>query len=446
VRETVEAPATAARAAPSNSLLAALMNEEVYQPGPPLTLADAGLSESLVDSLVGKYLLVKGRASGRTIANHLCLPFCILEPRLQALRTRTLVTHAAAAALNDYVYVLTDKGAQQAQNWMEACAYVGAAPVPLLDYVTSVEAQSIRAESPQREQLERSFAGISVDPRIFDKLGPAVNSGAGLFLYGEPGNGKTTLAERIALCFGQAIWLPYALIVDGQIIKLFDPACHRPIEHSENSVLNGNDFDRRWARIRRPTVIAGGELTMELLELRHQAAKNFSEAPLQLKSNCGVFLIDDFGRQRIDPTELLNRWIVPLEKGYDFLTLPTGQTIQVPFDQMIIFSTNLNPKDLVDEAFLRRLAYKIHVKDPDPSEFRHLCKISAQTMEIDYDEAAIDYLIQKHYVEAKRGFRRCHPRDLLRHLRSYCAYFGLTIEIRPEYLDIVVDTYFTQVD
>jgi hypothetical protein len=446
MRENVEAMATAAPAAPSHRLLAALMNQEVYQPGPPLTLADAGLSESLVDTLVCKYLLVKGRGSGRTIANHLCLPFCILEPRLQALRTRTLLTHSSSAALNDFVYVLTDKGDQQAQNWMDACAYVGAAPVPLLDYVMSVEAQSIRAESPQREQLERSFAGISVNPRIFDKLGPAVNSGGGLFLYGEPGNGKTTLAERIALCFGQAIWLPYALIVDGQIIKLFDPACHRPIDHNDNSVLKGNDFDRRWVRIRRPTVIAGGELTMELLEIRYQAAKNFSEAPLQLKSNCGVFLIDDFGRQRINPTELLNRWIVPLEKGYDFLTLPTGQTIQVPFDQMIIFSTNLNPKDLVDEAFLRRIAYKIHVKDPDQSEFRQLCKTAAQSMEIDYDESAIDHLIQKHYLEAKRRFSRCHPRDLLRHLRSYCSYFRLAIEMRTEYLDIVVDTYFTQVE
>jgi hypothetical protein len=224
----------------SNSLLAALMNEEVYQPSPPLGLIDAGLSESLVDSLICKVLSVSGRATGRALAGSLCLPFGILEPRLQALRSRTLVTHACAAALNDYTYVLTDKGNQHAQNCMESCAYVGPAPVPLAEYVTSVEAQSVRAESPQREQLERSFAGISVDPRIFDKLGPAVNSGAGLFLYGEPGNGKTTLAERIAQCFGQVIWLPYALIVDGQIIKLFDPACHRVIDQNESSVLQGN--------------------------------------------------------------------------------------------------------------------------------------------------------------------------------------------------------------
>ena len=221
--------------APSNRLLAALMSEEFYHPEVPATLADAGLSESLVDSLVFKFLMVKGTSSGRSIANYLCLPFGIVEPRMQVLRTRSLVAHASAASLNDYVYVLTEKGNEQAQHWMTACAYVGPAPVPLEQYIPSVEAQSIRAESPQRDQLERSFAGISVPSAVFDKLGPAVNSGAGLFLYGEPGNGKTTLAERIALCFGQSIWLPYSLIADGQIIKLFDPACHRPIDHNENS-------------------------------------------------------------------------------------------------------------------------------------------------------------------------------------------------------------------
>jgi hypothetical protein len=445
VREDYGAMATA-ESVPSNNLLAALMNEETFQPLPPPSLVDAGLDELLVDALIAKILLAKGRATGRSLADHLCLPFGLIEPRLQALRSRTFLGHASATAIGDYVYVLSDKGMQYAQSCADCCAYIGPAPVPLAEYLTSVEAQSVRAESPQREQLERSLAGLSVDARMFDKLGPAVNSGAGLFLYGEPGNGKTTLAERIALCFGQAIWLPYALLVDGQIIKLFDPACHRPINHHEARVLSGNDFDRRWARIHRPTVVAGGELTMELLELRHHPTKNFSEAPLQLKSNCGVFLIDDFGRQRMNPTELLNRWIVPLEKGYDFLTLASGQTIQVPFNQMIIFSTNLNPRDLVDEAFLRRLAYKIHVKDPDLDEFRSLFKICVRSMELDYDESVVDYLISKHYVTAGRGFRRCHPRDLLRHLKSYCTYFGLRIELRPEYLDIVVDTYFTEVD
>jgi hypothetical protein len=446
--EDVEATSrmAATGTAPLNSLLTSILNDEVYQPAPPLSLEDAGLSAALVDSLIGKYLLARGRATGRSIAQFLCLPFCLLEPRLQALRTRTFVAHAASAPLNDYDYTLTDKGTQQAESWQSACAYLGPAPVPLSEYVTSVEAQSIRAEAPQLKQLERSFAGISVDRRIFDKLGPAVNSGAGLFLYGEPGNGKTTLAERIALCFGQAIWIPYTLIVDGQLIKLFDPACHRLIDHKESSVLMESDFDRRWAKIRRPTVIAGGELTMDRLEICHNPAANLGEAPLQLKSNCGVFLIDDFGRQRMDPTELLNRWIVPLEKGYDFLTLATGQTIKVPFDQMIIFSTNLNPRDLVDEAFLRRLAYKVHVKDPGVEEFHRLFQIAAKALGIAYDKAAVNYLVQKHYLGKKRGFRRCHPRDLLRHLRSYCVYFGQPVAMKPQYLDIVVDAYFTDLD
>jgi predicted ATPase with chaperone activity len=431
---------------PSNTLLAALMCGEVYQPASPVTLDDTGLTETFVDALIGKHLLTRGRVAGRAIAEALCLPFTAVEPRLQSLRGRAIIAHATTSALNDFVYVLTDKGAAQAQEWMAACAYLGPAPVPMAEYVTSVEAQSIRAESPQRAQLERSFAGISVDPKMLDKLGPAVNSGAGLFLHGEPGNGKTTLAERIARCFGQTIWLPYALWIDGQVVKLYDPACHKPLADGDPAVVKGPHVDRRWARIRRPTVIAGGELTMELLEIRHNAAQNICEAPLQLKSNCGVFLIDDFGRQRIDPTDLLNRWIVPLEKGYDFLTLPTGQTIQVPFDQMIIFSTNLNPRDLVDEAFLRRLAYKIRVKDPSAEEFRQLFRLAARAGELEYDEAAVNHLIRKHYIAAQRPFRRCHPRDLLRHVRSYCAFFGLRPEMKPEYLDVVVETYFAEVD
>lgn len=432
--------------APSNTLLAALLHDEVYQPSSPATAEDTGLSDAFIDSLIGKHILAKGRVSGRAVADALCLPFGIVEPRLQALRSRTFVTHACASTLNDFIYVLTDKGAAQAQEWMNACAYVGPAPVPLTEYVTSVEAQSIRAESPQRAHLERSFAGISVPPRMLDKLGPAVNSGAGLFLHGDPGNGKTTLAERIARCFGHTIWLPYALFIDGQIVKLFDPACHKPVADNEQSVLKGPHVDRRWTRIRRPTVIVGGELTMELLDIRHNPAQNFSEAPLQLKSNCGVLLIDDFGRQRIDPTALLNRWIVPLEKGYDFLTLPTGQTIQVPFEQMIIFSTNLNPRELVDEAFLRRLAYKIRVKDPDEAEFHQLFRIAANALEIEYDEDAVNYLIRTHYAAQKRPFRRCHPRDLLRHLRSYCSFFDLRPAMKPEYFDVVVETYFADVE
>src|SRR5207245_2280369 len=245
----------------------------------------------------------------------------------------------------------------------------GPAPVPLTDYINSVDAQTITAEAPKRQHLEQAFRDISIDPVLFARLGPAVNSGTGLFLYGAPGNGKTTLAERLTLCFGQEIWIPRVILAEGEIIKLYDPAYHAVVGGSEGQLMRKDSHDPRWIKIRRPTVIVGGELTMDSLEIRHSESTHISEAPLQLKSNGGSLLIDDFGRQRMNPLELLNRWIVPLEKHYDYLTLGSGVKIQVPFDQLIIFSTNLEPKDLVDEAFLRRIPYKINVPDPDEEEF-----------------------------------------------------------------------------
>jgi predicted ATPase with chaperone activity len=279
---------------------------------------------------------------------------------------------------------------------------------------------------------------------LFETLGPAINSGAGLFLYGNPGNGKSTLARRITMCFGQHIWVPQALIEDGQIIKLYDTAYHEPIAEREGSLLRTTNGDRRWIKIRRPTVVVGGELTLDALEIRHDPRANVSEAPLQLKSNCGCLLIDDFGRQRIEPAELLNRWIIPLEARQDYLTLSTGKKFQVPFEQLIIFSTNLEPSDLVDEAFLRRIPYKIEVDNPSPEEFHSLFELYAKKFGCEYRPEVVDYLVQTHYA-GKRPMRRCHPRDLLNQVRNYCAYNDRPIEMRPEYFDRVVDSYFTVV-
>jgi predicted ATPase with chaperone activity len=430
---------------PASSLMASLLGEDSFHPAPPRHADDVGVPETLVDSLVCKLLLFSGVISGRQIAENICLPVGMMEPRLLSLRTRGYITHRGSAPLNDYMYALTDQGREHAQTMVEACAYQGAVPVPLEEYVNSVDAQSIRVEAPQRAQLESCCKDISVDPTIFDELGPAVNAGSGLFLYGSPGNGKTTLAERIALCYGQSIWIPKAIYSDGEIIKLFDASYHEPIEGAKGGIIKDKDHDQRWIKIRRPTVIAGGELTMDGLEIRHNSKSNVSEAPLQLKSNGGVLLIDDFGRQRMDPAELLNRWIVPLEKGHDYLMLASGKKIQVPFDQMIIFSTNLDPRDLVDEAFLRRISYKIHVSDPDEKEFRQLFVGASKHLDFPHDEKAVTYLIEKHYKAAGRPFRRCQPRDLLRQVRSYCAYNGFPLEMRTEYFDIVVRVYFTEV-
>lgn len=426
------------------SLLAAVLAEDTFLPMPPRSLEEAGLSLPFVESLACKYLAIAGTSSGRAIAKTLCLPFGALEELFLGMRSRQLIVNTGAAPLSDYHYALTQQGRERAQAASASCAYVGPAPVPLADYVVSVEAQTIRAEAPRRERLEQAFADISVNPALFDSLGPAVNSGAGMFLYGAPGNGKSTLARRITACFGQRVWIPQTLIEDGQIIKLFDAAYHDPYP-ADASPARAPEHDPRWTAIRRPTVVVGGELTMSNLEIRHDPFSNVSEAPLQLKSNCGCLLIDDFGRQRIEPRELLNRWIIPLENRVDYLTLATGRKFQVPFEQLIIFSTNLEPADLVDDAFLRRIPYKIEIGDATEQEFHDIFRLYCDQYGCEYRPDVVDYLLTKHYHPLGRPLRRCQPRDLLNQIRNYCRYYDRTLEMRPEYFDHVVRSYFTVV-
>jgi predicted ATPase with chaperone activity len=427
------------------STLAVILSEESFFPRPPASLEETGLTAPFIESLICKYLSLAGTCSGRGIAEHICLPLSILEKQFQTLRTKQLMVHTDSTALNDYYYTLTEAGRERAQTWMRACGYTGPAPVPLKDYVLSVEAQTIRAEAPRREQLEKAFADISIDPGLFESLGPAVNSGAGMFLYGAPGNGKSTLARRITVCFGQHIWIPQTLIEDGQLIKLFDSAYHEEIKGDSKRIYTAVDHDWRWKKIRRPTVVIGGELTMDNLEIRHDPHSNVSETPLQMKSNCGCLLIDDFGRQRIEPTELLNRWIIPLENRHDFLTLATGRKIQVPFEQLIIFSTNLEPRDLVDEAFLRRIPYKIKIDDPSEEEFHRLFELYAQRFDCVNRPEIVAELLARHYRAAGRPLRRCHPRDLLFQIQNYCRYNNLPLEMKIDYFARVVKSYFTTV-
>lgn len=428
-------------------LFSPLLADEEFCPSEPRTLEETGVSRILIEGLALKLLSQVGSAAGREIASRICLSFGLIEPLLAELRSRQLVFHERQGPLNDYYYALTDGGRDRAASAMQACAYVGPAPVPLSEYLLAVEAQTIQAEAVRREQLAQAFSDISVDPELLDVLGPAVNSGAGLFLYGSPGNGKTTLAKRITGCFGRNVWIPHALIEDGQIIKLYDTAIHTEArsEGVDDAFIGTEGIDSRWIKIRRPTAIVGGELTMDSLEIRHDPVSNVSEASLQLKSNCGCLLIDDFGRQRIDPTELLNRWIVPLENRCDYLTLPSGKKLQVPFDQLIIFSTNLEPHELADEAFLRRIPYKVEVGDPSLDEFRTLFRHSCEAIGCEHRPEAVDYLVQKHYQPRGMPLRRCHARDLLMQVRNYCAYQGLPIELRPDYLDRAVGAYFTAI-
>ncbi|QDT04781.1 hypothetical protein K227x_31780 [Rubripirellula lacrimiformis] len=426
------------------SLLGGLLSNDTFWPSQPQNTDETGLSESFIEALVLKTVLIGGTVSGRVISERTGLSFRVIEPLLDMLRTRKLVSHVRPAAFNDYYYSLTEAGQQRTHKHMEQCSYVGPAPVPLADYVVSVEAQAAGIEPIDRDQLREALSAISYQDSLLDELGPAVNSNTGMFLFGPPGNGKTTIARCLTQVLGQEIWIPHAVLDDGNLIKLQDDAFHRPapVPESGGNILKNQEWDRRWLRIGRPTVVVGGELIMDNLEVRHDPRSNVCEAPLQMKSNCGSLLIDDFGRQRIAPEELLNRWIVPLENKCDYLTLPTGKKIQIPFEQLIIFSTNLDPESLVDEAFLRRVPYKIFVDDPTADEFKQLMTETSQKLGFPDTPQAASHLL-RFYEDNKRAKRRCHPRDLLTQVANFCKYRKLPMAIRPEYLDQACRSYFS---
>ena len=421
-----------------------LESGEEYRPRIPSTLAETRLSFEEVERLLLKFLLAKGSATGRELCQQIKLPFQIVDPILKQLKQDQLVMFKGAAAMGDYDYTITDMGRERARRYADECSYIGAAPVSVKDYLQAMAAQSIAKQKASEEDLRKAFEDLVITDEMINRLGPAINSGRGMFLFGQPGNGKTSIAERITSCFGSTIWIPRVLGIDGDIIKLFDPGVHEEIEQPDDGGLfDLSGVDQRWVQVARPTVVAGGELRMEELEVTQNPITMICEAPLQLKSNCGTLVIDDFGRQTMPVDVLLNRWIVPLEKRYDFLNLPSGKKIQVPFDQLIIFSTNLEPKDLVDDAFLRRIPYKIEVGNPPEEVFRDIFKFMAPSLGFTYNEEAVDYVIQEHYYKVDRTFRCCHPRDLMLQVKNYCTFKGTEKELSPAAFDFAVENYFS---
>ncbi|MGW8257648.1 MAG: AAA family ATPase [Thermoguttaceae bacterium] len=418
--------------------------KNTFIPLEPTSFNEAGLTECNIEALILKFLLAHGDINGREIAEQIKLPFVPVEHLLRDMKNQQLIAHRGSAAMNDFQYQLTDIGRERARRLAEQCSYFGSAPVPLADYVQSVHAQSLTLQHPTFDDLRRAFEDLLLNERMFNHLGPAINSGRGMFLFGPPGNGKTSIAERITAAFGQEIWIPRAIGIDGEILRVFDPVNHEELPlPAGNGLIEQQKIDRRWVRIRRPTIVTGGELTMSQLEVTFNNVTGICEAPLQLKSNCGTLVIDDFGRQRMRIDELLNRWIVPLEKRYDFLGLPNGKKIKVPFDQLIIFSTNLEPRALVDEAFLRRIPYKIEVSDPTEEEFYSLFASMAAKLGIPFKKDPIDYLLESCYKKHGRAMRFCHPRDLLLQIRNYCIYYNCPLDLSNEYVDKAVDNYFS---
>lgn len=422
-----------------------------WSPPPIRNIEDTGLPKLNLVDLVLKVLYFRGDMVGHQIGDVIRLPFAgVIDQIIEFLKREKLVEIAAGSGgLGEasYRYVISGKGIERALEALDRTQYAGAAPVPLTDYIASVKAQN-RDKKPIREaDMLKVMENLIVSKDMLDKIGPAANSGTSIFLYGPPGNGKTTLSEAIgSVILGEDMWIPYAIDVDGQVIQMFDHVNHvlsndqTPLKYGTGSVA-----DPRWVRIKRPIIIVGGELTMESLDLTYDPINKFYEAPYQVKANGGMFLIDDFGRQQVSPQALLNRWIVPLEKKYDFLTLNNGRKIEMPFSVMIIFSTNMDPRDLVDDAFLRRIKYKIEVGNPTPRQFRDLFELMCRIKKVPFSERGLAYLIKEWYQKYNRDLRFVHPRDLLSQLQDIADYIGVPPTMdNQELIDRAAASYFVE--
>jgi predicted ATPase with chaperone activity len=409
----------------------------------PSSIEETGLDINIIADLILKIIYFNSLTTAQSIADTLCLPFFnIVDRALMILKREEFVEVAGTNGFGElaYQYVTTPKGSARAHEIVERSSYVGPAPVTLEGYWEVVRRQEIGQIRITPADVRRATADLVLPDDILDNLGQAVNTGRSLFLFGDPGNGKTTIAERITDLLGGAVLIPHAMIVDGQIIKVLDLHNHVPV------ALTGarNEIDRRWVVCRRPSIIVGGELTLSSLDLVWDNGSKFYEAPLQLKANGGMLLIDDFGRQQVRPRDLLNRWIVPLEKRIDYLTLHTGKKIEVPFDQLIVFSTNLAPKDLVDEAFLRRIQNKVNIGNPSIDHFREIFRRQCHSLNVPFDQNGLVYLLREYYMKPKRELRSCHPRDILRTLIGIARYLDQPAVLSTEMVDRACQTYFVE--
>jgi hypothetical protein len=416
-------------------------------PPPPATIADTGLHPDSLAQLLLK-TLIGGEASGTGLADRMRLPYSVLEALLQHARVEKLIEVRGATGVGTagYRYVLTDLGRDRAGQFIDVCRYVGPAPVSLAQYNAYVRACMAARPYVDRDLLATGFEQLIVNKGMFDQLGPAVNSGKALFLYGAPGNGKTVVAEGIGRALGSGMYVPHAIDVDGHVITMFDPVTHHPMAGASApvSVIAAATHDRRWEKVKRPVVVVGGELTLEMLDLTFNPISKFYEAPIQMKANGGVFVVDDFGRQRIPPRDLLNRWIVPLESRVDFLTLHTGRKFEIPFNVLIVFATNLKPESLADEAFLRRIPYKILAKNPTIDEYCRIFELNCRKRDLAFDPVMVEYLLRKYYQPRALQMRACHPRDLIEQVVDMCRYQNRVPSITRELLDAACASYFLE--
>jgi hypothetical protein len=389
-------------------------------PTPPEAPEETGLDSQFLLYLLLKAIYVFGIETAVQASNQLKLPLLVTDPIFETARVKRLVE---VLGLTDcprqgYRHVLTPEGREWAMEALQQCKYVGPAPVPLSAYQAQVRRQSLTHESVNAARLSEALSHLVLPADTISKIGPALNSGKAILLYGAPGNGKTSIAEALGQAYEQTIFIPYCIEADGQIIKIFDPAVHEECEDA----ADGAAWDARWVRCRRPMVLTGGELTMEMLDLSFDAVSKYYEAPAHIKATGGMFIIDDFGRQRVRPVDLLNRWILPLERSIDYLTLHTGRKLRVPFDQCVVFSTNFPPQEIMDDAALRRIHYKLPVASPTPEDYEMIFRRVCDDHGFELPQDVLAYVLENFYPQTDTARSGAHPRFIAEHVVARCDF------------------------